>query len=47
LDGGLLEFFRIIDVNKFEVLPIKDENIHKYDVNWIWGNLEKREEKPQ
>jgi len=72
LDGGVSEFFRIIDENGFELLPIKrkhvkmietlprlhgdpfdriliasamsenmclitaDENIHKYDVPWVW-----------
>jgi PIN domain nuclease of toxin-antitoxin system len=72
LDGGVAEFFRMVDENGFTLLPIKkehleitqtlpffhrdpfdrlliatavsenmglisaDENIHLYDVNWIW-----------
>ena len=72
LIGGIAEFYKIIDYNEFEILPIKrqylsvlsdmefihkdpfdrliiatsmaeemtvitiDENIQKYDIDWIW-----------
>ena len=83
LDGGLTEFYRIVDANKFTMLPIRkeyldiivdlpqahkdpfdrllvataieedmtiitaDENIHKYNVNWIWHNPINQQEMPK